>query len=160
MLRLCLITLFVFAPMLAVCQSADTHKPQSSFHVYDPTRDAAKDIQQALAEAGRTHRRVLMEIGGNWCSWCRYFEDFYASHPDLRELRDKNYVLVRVNFSEENKNEAVIGKYGKVTGYPHIFVLDSEGRLLHSENTSELEQGRGYSESAMRAFLEKWAPKS
>ena len=159
MLRHCLITLFLITPLLLHCQSTDTHKTPSSFRVYDPGRDAAKDIQQAVAEARRTHRRVLMEIGGNWCIWCRYFEEFYANHPDLRELRDKNYVLVRVNYSEENKNEAVIGKYGKVPGYPHIFILDSDGKLLHSENTSELEQGRGYSETAMKTFLEKWAPK-
>jgi thioredoxin-related protein len=160
MLRRCLIALFLFAPLLLHSQATATHKDSTSFHAYDPARDAAQDIQQAVAEAGRTHRRVLMEIGGNWCSWCRYFEEFYANHPDLRELRDKNYVLVRVNFSEENKNEAVIGKYGKVTGYPHIFVLDGDGKLLHSEDTSELEQGRGYSETAMKTFLEKWAPRT
>ncbi len=159
MVRRCLIALLLTAPLLLQGQSTDTHKTPSSFRVYDPARDAAKDIQQAVAEAGRTHRNVLMEIGGNWCSWCRYFEEFYANHSDLREFRDKNYVLVRVNFSEENKNEAVIGKYGKVTGYPHIFILDSDGKLLHSEDTSELEQGRGYSELAMKTFLEKWAPK-
>lgn len=159
MIRRCLIALLLLAPLLLHSQSTATHRNPASFHVYDPGRDAGKDIQQAIAEAGRTNKHVLMEIGGNWCSWCRYFEEFYATHPDLRELRDRNYVMVRVNFSEENKNEAVIGKYGKVTGYPHIFILDGDGKLLHSEDTSELEQGQGYSESAMRAFLDKWAPK-
>jgi thioredoxin-related protein len=159
MLRRFLIAFFLITPLLLQAQATDAHKNPPAFHAYDPGRDAAIDIQHALAEAARTHRRVLMEIGGNWCIWCRYFEEFYASHPDLRELRDKDYVLVRVNFSEENKNEAVIGKYGKVTGYPHIFILDSDGKLIHSEDTSELEQGRGYSEVAMRTFLEKWAPR-
>jgi thiol:disulfide interchange protein len=140
-------------------QGSDPHKPATTFHAYDPARDAAGDIHSAVTEANRSHKRVLVEIGGNWCIWCRYFEEFYAGHPDLREYREANYVLVRVNFSEENKNEAVIAKYGKVPGYPHIFVLDSDGKLLYSKNTSELEQGRGYSEVAMKKFLEEWAPK-
>jgi thioredoxin-related protein len=159
MSRCWLVVLLLAIPFCLNAQTSDTHKNTSGFHAYDPGRDADKDIREGVAEAGRTHRRVLLEIGGNWCIWCRYFEEFYASHPDLREYRDKNYVLVRVNFSEENKNEAVISKYGKVPGYPHIFVLDSDGKLLHSKHTSELEQGRGYSDVAMKKFLEEWAPK-
>ena len=159
MVRNALIVLLLAIPLCLQAQNADSHKNTNGFHAYDPSRDAAKDIQDAVAEANRTHKRVLMEIGGNWCIWCRYFEEFYASHPDIREYRDANYVLVRVNFSEENKNKAVISKYGEVPGYPHIFVLDSDGNLLYSKHTSELEQGRGYSEVAMKNFLEKWAPK-
>jgi thioredoxin-related protein len=159
MIRSSLIILLLAIPVFIQAQNTDAHKNTSAFHAYDPARDAAKDIQDAVALAGSTHRRVLMEIGGNWCIWCRYFEEFYAAHPDLRELRDKNYVLVRVNFSEENKNQPVISKYGEVPGYPHIFVLDSNGKLLYSKHTSELEQGRGYSEVAMKKFLEEWAPK-
>jgi len=160
MLRSAIILLLCAIPVGVFSQNSEAPKVKPSFHAYDPARDAAKDIQDAVAEAGRTHRRVMMEVGGNWCSWCRYFEEFYASHPDLLAYRDKNYVFVRVNFSEENKNEAVISRYGKINGYPHIFVLDSDGKLLHSEDTSELEQGKGYSETAMKNFLEKWAPKT
>jgi thiol:disulfide interchange protein len=159
MIRNALIVLLLAVPVYIQAQSADAHKPATTFHAYDPARDAAKDIQNAVAEANHSHKRVLIEIGGNWCIWCRYFEEFYASHPALREYRDANYVLVRVNFSEENKNEAVISRYGRVPGYPHIFVLDGDGNLVYSKNTSELEQGRGYSDVAMKKFLEEWAPK-
>lgn len=157
MLPRCLVALLLFVPILASAQSA--HGNSSSFHAYDPARNAARDIADAVTEANRSHKNVMMEIGGNWCIWCRYFEEFYATHADLREYRDQHYVFVRVNFSEENKNEAVISKYGKVQGYPHIFILDGNGKLIHSEDTSELEQGRGYSETAMKRFLEKWALK-
>jgi hypothetical protein len=38
-------------------------------------------------------------------------------------------------------------------------VLDSDGKLLHSQGTAVLEEGKGYNESAVLKFLEKWAPK-
>lgn len=157
MLRYLFLALLLM-PLVAPAQQAPSTKTSAPFRVYDPGRDAGRDIQDAIAQAKTARKRVLIEVGGNWCIWCRYFEDFFATHPDIREFRDSNYVLVRVNFSEENKNEAVISRYGKIPGYPHIFVLDSDGKILHSQDTSELEQGRGYSEAAMKKFLEKWAP--
>jgi hypothetical protein len=47
---------------------------------------------------------------------------------------------------------------GKVPGYPHFFVLESDGKLLHSQGTSELEEGQSYNLKRMTDFIEKWAP--
>jgi thiol:disulfide interchange protein len=129
-------------------------------HEYDPKRDASADIKEAVAVAAQTHRRVLVEIGGKWCIWCTYLDKFFDQNASLREFRDENYVMVKVNFSPENKNEKVISQYGKVVGYPHIFVLDSDGKLLHSQDSSKLEEGRGYSVQAIAKFMEEWKPKS
>jgi thiol:disulfide interchange protein len=127
-------------------------------HAYDAARDAGQDIRAAEAEARRTGRNVLVEVGGNWCIWCRIMDNFFQQHGDLAELRAQNYVVVFVNFSPENKNEAALGRYPKIPGYPHLFVLDGEGRLLHSQDTSALEEGRGYNAERMREFLAKWGP--
>lgn len=125
---------------------------------YDPARDAAKDVAAAIQEAHRTNRNVLVEVGGKWCSWCRYLDKFFADHPDILQFREDKFIMVKVNFSPENKNEALISKYGKVPGYPHFFVLDSNGKLLHSQDTSKLEEGKGYNPQVMMDFLKKWAP--
>ncbi|HWR35157.1 MAG TPA: thioredoxin family protein [Clostridia bacterium] len=127
-------------------------------HVYDAARDAASDIDSAVKEAARTGKRVLVEVGGLWCSWCKYMDKFFDQNTNVRQLRDDNFVLVKVNFSPENENKTVLAKYGNVPGYPHIFVLDSDGKLLHSQETANLEEGRGYSAKAVTTFLNKWAP--
>ena len=127
---------------------------------YDPKRDAARDIANAVKEAQRSNRNVLVEIGGQWCIWCRYFDKFFAENSTLAQYRDENYVMVKVNFSPENKNEAVISGYGEVPGYPHLFVLDKDGKLLHSQDTSKLEEGRGYNTTAVATFLKQWSPSS
>lgn len=38
-------------------------------------------------------------------------------------------------------------------------MLDDEGKLLHSQDTSSLEEGKGYSEGRILAFLEEWKRK-
>jgi hypothetical protein len=33
---------------------------------YDPARDPDMDVQQAIVEARRTGKRILLELGGDW----------------------------------------------------------------------------------------------
>jgi len=124
---------------------------------YDPKRNADQDIREAIDEAKRTHRRILLEVGGEWCSWCHRLDDFFAAHPDLTSLRDKNFVTLKINFSEENPNKEVLSRYDPIPGYPHIFVLDSDGKYLHSQNTSPLESEKSYSLDRLVSFLSYWS---
>jgi thiol:disulfide interchange protein len=127
--------------------------------IFDPDRAAAKDIEAAIAEASRTGKRILLDVGGNWCVWCHAMERYFEEHADLRALRDRYYVTVKINWSPENKNEAVLSKYPKISGYPHLFVLDKNGALLHSQNTGLLEDGKtSYDLEKFTAFLNQWAP--
>lgn len=33
---------------------------------FDPKRDAAKDIRDGIAKAKKEHKRVLIDVGGEW----------------------------------------------------------------------------------------------
>jgi thiol:disulfide interchange protein len=125
---------------------------------FDPARDAAMDIDQAMAYAAKTGKNVLLDVGGEWCIWCRRMDTLYTKHADLARLRDSNFVTVKVNYSKENKNEKVLSRYPKIPGYPHLFVLDAHGKLLCSQDTGELESGKGHDPEKVRAFLKRWAP--
>ena len=67
-------------------------------------------------------------------------------------------LVVKVNFSKENENEKVLSAYPKIEGYPHLFVLDSDGKLLHSQDTGALESGKHHDHDKVLAFLKRWAP--
>jgi len=125
---------------------------------YDPKRNAAKDSEDAIKEAQRANKRILLEIGGKWCSWCHTLDKFFETHPDLLSLRDKNFVTVKINFSEENENKEVLTRHGPIREYPHIFVLERDGKLLHSQNTGVLESGKSYDLEKLTVFLTKWSP--
>jgi thiol:disulfide interchange protein len=127
---------------------------------YDPKADPAKELAAAKAEAAKTGKRILVDVGGEWCGWCHRMEAFILANPEIRSTLESGYVLLKVNFSEENKNEAFLSTYPKIEGYPHLFVLDATGKLLHSQNTGDLEEGKGYHRERFRAFLVKWAGRS
>jgi thioredoxin-related protein len=126
-------------------------------HEYDPKRDAEKDLQVTIEEAKRTNKRILLEVGGQWCVWCRIMDEYFAQHKELLDYREKHFIMVKINFSEENKNEAFLSSYPKIDGYPHIFVLDKDGKLLHSQNTGDLEEGKSYNYDKVFNFLRVWA---
>jgi thiol:disulfide interchange protein len=152
--------LFTSAPPAASARD-DRAKPPKYVPVteYDPQRDAAADIAAAAAEARRAKKNVLVEVGGKWCSWCRVMDDYFQRNADVLRLREENYVTVKVNFSPENENKELLSKYPQIPGYPHIFVLDAEGNLIHSQFTGDLEEGKSYNHDKMVAFLKEWSPK-
>ncbi len=137
--------------------------PPSSFkpvNVYDPARDPKKDLQDALAEAAKSNRRILLQIGGDWDMWCQIMDHVFQSHPNLEKLRDTHYVWVKVNVSKENENAEFLSHYPRVDNYPHFFVLDSKGALFHSQRMKPFENGKSYNVSKVSAFLKKWEPES
>jgi thioredoxin-related protein len=159
-----ILTLALIVPMTAQTtsvQNIGTSAAKSFVPVmeYDPARDASLDIAAALAEADSTGRNIMVEVGGKWCKWCGYLDKFFEQNQNLREFRDQNYVMVKVNFSPENENKKTLSQYPEIGGYPHIFILGKGGKVLQSQDTSKLEEGRGYSASAMATFLQEWAPK-
>jgi len=151
------VTLITVGALLGFAQTLRAQAPYNAVTKYDPKRDAAQDIRDAAAEAKRTKRRVLLEVGGEWCSWCHHMDDFFTANPDLTSLRDKSFVTVKINFSEENPNKEVLAKYPTVAGYPHLFVLGSDGALVHSQDTSALEEGKSYNLNRFTTFLAYWA---
>lgn len=146
LLFLAILVLMVLRPALATGSLPDR---------FDPTRDAAADVATAVAMAKAQGKRVLVDVGGDWCSWCRLLDAFFAANVDARKLRDDNYVWVKVNWSPQNRNEALLSRWPRIQGYPHLFVLDGAGRLLHSQNTGLLEDAEGerYETSKFLDFL-------
>ena len=124
---------------------------------FDPARDPAKDVAAATEAARAQNKRVLLDVGGEWCVWCHILDDFIAKNADVRAAVDAGYIVVKVNWSPQNKNEAFLSTLPKITGYPHLFVLDGNGKLVHSQETDVLEQGRGYDKSKFLEFLRRWA---
>ena len=125
---------------------------------YDPESDPWKDLKAAVVEAKAGNRRILLEVGGEWCTWCHILDNFLEQNDTVKELWSRNFVTMKVNTSPENWNWGFLGQYPSIPAYPHLFVLDSDGSFLHSQNTGELESGKSYSRDAIEAFLTTWGP--
>lgn len=151
-----LVSLLAAFSLAAHAQSGADSSP--AIVPFDPSRDAAKDFRAAVAQARQEGRRILLDVGGQWCIWCRRMDTLFATNVDLRSFREANFITVKVNYSKENKNEALLSKYPGIPGYPHIFVLEKDGTLLHSQETGLLEKGSGYDPETVMEFLKKWSP--
>jgi hypothetical protein len=97
---------------------------------------------------------VLVIAGGDWCTWCYYLESFLKKNPDIDTAFHDSFVTVKVYVGNENKNAAFFSKLPRAIGYPHFWVLASDGQLKQSVNTSFLENGaNSYDKGRFRKFI-------
>jgi thiol:disulfide interchange protein len=125
---------------------------------YDAMADPAEDVRRAVEVATMQNKRILLQVGGDWCSWCHKMSGFFHDTPEVASALRNGYVLVKINKSEENANEEFLNQYPEISGYPHLFVLENDGTLLHSQDTAELEKGSAYDRDAVMGLLTTWAP--
>lgn len=125
---------------------------------FDPRRNAAQDVRNAVAAAARSGKHVLVEVGGEWCPYCKVLDQFFATNPPVNALRQKNFLFVKVNFSEENQNEEFLRNLPEIRGFPHFFVLNGKGELVRSQRVATLGTSSGYSPERFTAFLKAFGP--
>lgn len=127
--------------------------------LYPEPAQAQADLAKALETAAATHKRVLVDFGGNWCGDCKAL-DFYFHDPANQALLEANYVLVDVNVGHMDANLDLAAKYGVPLnkGVPALAVLDEHGQLVYSQKGGEFESMRTMQPDAVRAFLTEWKP--
>lgn len=131
---------------------------QEKVSLYDVTLDPFVQISEAKIKAKQENKNIIVQAGGNWCSWCRLFHKFAKENKKVDSILNANYVYVLANYSKENKNEAFFKAYknpGRF-GYPAFLILNPEGVLLHIQDSGYLEDGKGYSEEKVSRFLLLW----
>jgi len=128
--------------------------------LYNPSANVEKDVAAALMKARTENKHVLLQIGGNWCSWCYKFNAALNNDSTLKQLLNSNYVIYHLNYSQENKNLAYLKKLGfpQRFGFPVLVILDADGKRLHTQDSSLLEEGKGYNTEKVKAFLQNWSP--
>jgi thioredoxin-related protein len=143
---------------LSLALSQDTVKVKEPiFGRYNEKADPETQLRDAISAAQKSNKRILMEVGGEWCKWCHYLDTFFENNQDITAFLQKNFILIKINFSKANDNELFLKKFPPVAGYPHIFVLDKNGTLIHSQDTGLLEKGQGHDREKMMQFLVQWA---
>jgi len=129
--------------------------------LYPAVSAANADVATALNEAAVTHRRVIVDFGGDWCTDCRILDSLFRE-PANAELLQRHYVVVHVNVGDKgiNANFDLAERYDIPLrkGVPALAVLDSDGRLLYSQKNGEFESMRSTDPRSVTAFLRKWAP--
>jgi thiol:disulfide interchange protein len=127
--------------------------------IYPDPAQARADLSTALKTAAATHKRILLDFGGNWCGDCQVL-DIYFHDPANRPILDANFVLVHINIGMTDANLDIAKRFGVPLdrGVPALAVLSERGTLLYSQKTGEFAPMRRMESSAVTNFLVQWKP--
>jgi thioredoxin 1 len=89
--------------------AAGTARPATR-DIYPEPGQAKADLAAALKTAAATHKRILLDFGGNWCGDCQVL-DIYFHDPANRPILDANFVLVHINIGMVDANLDIAKKY-------------------------------------------------
>jgi len=141
---------------------ADPEYPRMGPDIYDVHADGAAQVAAALVQAAAQHKRVIVDLGANWCIWCRRLHSTFETDPAVSEALNKDFIVVLVDVNTRRgvkRNADLNARYGNPIehGIPVLVVLDPDGRQLATKDTGELEEGGGHSPAKITAFLAAWA---
>jgi thioredoxin 1 len=127
--------------------------------IYPDPSQAKADLSAALKTAAETHKRVLIDFGGNWCGDCQVLDMYFHDAKNLPIL-EANFVLVHVNIGHMDENVEIARQYDVPLerGVPALAVLDEKGKLLYSQRNGEFEAMRRMDPNSVTEFLVQWRP--
>jgi thioredoxin-related protein len=160
------IVMTLAAACVAVAMNAQTALKK----VYDETINPLEQIDQAVVKAKSEGKFVICQVGGNWCPWCLRFADFITTDETISKFIDDNFKYIHVNYNprksggEAQQQQAAalmkrLNNCGRF-GYPVFVVLNEEGKVIHIQDSSYLEEGKGYNKEKVLQFFKNWTPQA
>jgi len=127
--------------------------------IYPDPAAAKADLAAALKTAAASHKRVLLDFGGNWCGDCQVL-DLYFHDAANRPILEANFVLVHINIGHVDENLDIAKRYEVPLdkGVPALAVLTEKGGLLYSQRLGQFEAMRRMESSSVTNFLVQWKP--
>jgi thioredoxin-related protein len=111
--------------------------------IFDAKEPAAYLVANAITQAQREDKKVLLLFGANWCPWCRRLHVALTKSPSVQSHLREKFVLVFIDANTRNykrRNAAVIEQYGNPVRYglPVFVVLDRSGTQLTTRETASM----------------------
>ena len=160
----------IILSLLGVCLALTLNAQTALKKVYNEYINLIEQIDQALVKARSEGKFVICQVGGNWCPWCLRFADFITSDTAISNVIDESFVYIHVNYNprkSEGEEKAQLAKAMLERlnnparfGFPVFVVLDGEGRVIHIQDSSFLEEGQGYDKEKVLRFFKNWTPKA
>ncbi len=135
--------------------------------VYNDDINPMEQIDKAIAQADEQGKFVICQVGGNWCPWCLRFADFITKDEEIAKVVDDNFVYIHVSYNphkstDEARDKAMLKRLGNPGrfGYPVFVVLDTQGNVIHIQDSSFLEEDKSYNKEKVLRFFNAWTPKA
>lgn len=146
----------VQAPRLGVANLSDLVVPDRP---YDRRADADAAVAAAFARARSFHKRVLIDLGGNWCADCRILSGVMQL-PQMQRFLKAHYEVVLVDVGRFDTNLQVPARFGitqRLEGVPAVLIVDPDGTLLNRDWVEGIDGAASMTPQAIADWLAQWA---
>jgi len=126
---------------------------------YDENADANRAVDAAFARAARDHKRVLIDLGGNWCADCRILAGVMKL-PEVAAFLNAHYEVVSVDVGRFNKNLQIPARFGiteRLEGVPSVLIASPSGILIDQGHIAVLADAREMTPQSIADWLASWA---
>ena len=162
--------LLAFLLLLAAipAQAAPAPKPSianwkqlsvATMRPYNEAANADAQVAAAFARAQKSHKRVLIDLGGNWCPDCIVLANFIRL-PEMRRFMEAHYEAVLVDVGRFNRNLQIPARFGiteRLKGVPALLIATPDGKLVNGDNVFATADARNMTPQAIAAYLAKYA---
>ena len=138
--------------------------------VYNEDINPIEQIDAAVMKAQSEGKFVICQVGGNWCPWCLRFADFITNDTTISKVISENFEYIHVNYNPRKSEGAVKAQEAAALmkrldncgrfGFPVFVVLDENGKVIHTQDSSFLEEGQSYNQEKVLRFFKNWTPKA
>lgn len=148
------------APRLSVATFEQLPKPLPL--PYDVNADADKAVAAAKLRARQGGKRLLIDLGGNWCLDCRLLAGTMEL-PALKAWLARRYEIVTVDIGRLDKNLQIPARYGirsRLEGVPALLIVDPRtDKLVNAGSISALADARSLTPQGLADWLARWTPR-
>ena len=132
--------------------------PVVATHPYDESANADAVVAAAFARAKKSHRLVMLDLGGNWCPDCVILANVMRL-PAMKDFMAAHYEFAAVDVGQFDKNLQIPARFGftkRLEGVPTILVATPDGKLVNGGDVFALSNARDMTPQALAAYLAKW----
>lgn len=133
--------------------------PIVTMRPYDEKADANAQVDRAFAKARKSGKRVLIDLGGNWCPDCIVLANFLHL-PEMRRFMDTHYEIAMVDVGRFDRNLQVPARFGfktRLKGVPTLLIATPDGQLVNRDNVFATTSARSMTPSSLADYLAKYA---
>lgn len=165
MKRLALALLLLTTPALAAAPGPKLsiaslqQLPIVTMRPYDEKADANVQVDRAFAKAKKSGKRVLIDLGGNWCPDCLVLANFLQL-PEMRRFMDSHYEVMMVDVGRFDRNLQVPARFGfktRLKGVPSLLIATPDGKLVNRDDVFATTNARGMTPQSLADYLVKYA---
>lgn len=152
----------IVALTIGIATKAQTSTVTALPKVYNEQIDPMLQIDSAIVVAKQSGKNVICQVGGNWCKWCLRFADFVRKDSTINSFVSEHYEFIHVNYPRGGAAKELMTRLHNAgrLGYPVFVVMDSNGNVIHLQDSSFLEQGDSYDPKKTLRFFQSWTPEA